>query len=569
MIWPDARRYATLTAVVVAGAVLALAGPIILAQLIDGADQGATSASLVALGVAYLGAAVASQLAALLVSYLSTTTAWRTANTLRLQMTEHVLGLDHEFHRSHSPGELIERIDGDVTSVSDFLAVVLVRVLSAVILIVGVVAVVATIEWWLGLGMALYAGSVAFVVFLHRNQAVAESVEELSASAALYGGIEERLNASEDLRANGAGSYALARFVVDTARYIKVAVRRERAFLRLWRRLQLSIMTGAVLALVVGAIGMQRGVLTIGSAFLLFQFSRRIQAPMEEISHELEVVQKVNGAMSRVVRLLATSSNIVDEGTISPPVGALAIEFDRVGFDYGDGLPVLDEIDFRIEACRSVGIIGPTGSGKTTLSRLVVRLIEASSGQILLGGVPVAEIPLAELRRRVAFVPQTVDLLSGSVANNVALFDDDISDGQIDRALTQVGLDRFVGEAKHQRLGPGGSGLSAGEGQLLALARVWLRTPDIVVLDEPTSRIDPDTEVRLESAIATLFEGRTVVVVAHRLSTLRQVDEIIVVERGRITEHDRRSTLAADSQSRYHELLRRALEPESATEVQA
>ena len=560
LIRPDARRYALLSLVVVISAAVTLTGPVILREIIDRAVAGDGDAPIAPLAAAYLAAAIGSQAAALWVSYLTTTSAWHTANNLRLQLAAHVLGLDHEFHRSHSPGELIERIDGDVTSVSDFLALVIVRIVSATALIVGAVAVVATIEWWLGVGMALYALGVALVVFVHRNEAVAESADEMSASAALYGGIEERLTASEDLRANGAGPYALARFVADTGRYLAMVVRRERAFLRLWRRLQLSIVAGSALALVVGAAGVQLGVLTIGSAFLLFQYARRIQVPLEEISHELNLVQKANGAMSRVVTLLATTSVIADDGAATAPEGPLAVAFDRVGFDYGDGLLVLRDIDLTIAPGRSVGIVGHTGSGKTTLSRLLVRLIDATTGQIRLGGVPVADLPLAELRRRVAYIPQHVDLLAGSVRDNLTLFAPDVADAEVDAALAQVGLDRFRGEGMHEPLGPGGSGLSAGESQLLALARVWLRHPDLVVLDEPTSRVDPATEAKLETAIATLFAGRTVIIVAHRLSTLRAVDEIVVVEGGQVVEHGTRADLVDDESSRYHHLLASGLE---------
>jgi len=560
LIRPDSRRYAVLTVVVVISAALALAGPVILRRVIDQAAEGATVASLATLAAAYLAAAVASQLGALAVSYLSTVTAWRTANAVRLQLTGHVLGLDHGFHRSHSPGELIERVDGDVTAVSDFLAVVVVRVVSALVLITGAVAVVATIEWWLGLAMGLYAASTAAVLFVQRNEAVEEAAAEMQAGAALYGGIEERLTASEDLRANGAGPYAMDRFVTETARYVQVAAGRERAFLRLWRRLQFSIVAGVSLALVIGAIGVGSGAITIGSAFLLFQYSRLIQHPLEEIGHELEVVQKANGAMSRVVKLLAVQSSIVDNGTTSPPDGAMSIGLDNVTFDYGDNEPVLQAIDLRIEAGRSVGIVGPTGGGKTTLSRLLVRFVEASGGEVRMGGVAIAELPLAELRRRVAYIPQTVDLVAGTVAENLTLYDPDIAEAQIDAALAEVGLDRFRGSAMHQHLGPGGVGLSAGEGQLLALARVWLREPDVVILDEPTSRVDPETELQLETAINTLFAGRTVVIVAHRLSTLDAVDEIVVVEHGRIVEHDTRSALVDDPRSRFHHLLSTGLE---------
>lgn len=569
LIAPDLGRYGGLGAIVAIGSALSLAGPILLAEIIDRAAGGSSVNTLGLLAGAYLAASVANQAAAVAVSYLGTVVAWRTANDLRMRLAAHVLDLDHEYHRSHSPGELIERIDGDVTSVTDFLATVVVKVFGAVLLVIGIIAVVTTVEWWLGVGVAAYAALVALTVIRRRDQAVAESVRELSASAALYGGIEERLTAAEDLRANGAGPYALSRFVADTGNYVGVSIDRERAFLKLWRGLQASIVLGTVMALIVGALGVEAGVMTVGSAFLLFQYIQRLQRPLEEISNELDLVQKANGAMSRVSRLLATRSAVVDEGDTTLPPGPIAVDFDGVSFHYGDEQTIVDDLDLHLPAGTSIGIVGTTGSGKTTLMRLLVRLVDATDGEIRLNGVPITDIPIHQLRRRLAVIGQNVDLMEGTVAQNVSLFRPDVPESDIDEALTQVGLDHLVGRSLLHHLGPGGLGLSAGEGQLLALARVWLRDADLIVLDEPTARVDPVTEARLERAVARLFEGRTVVIVAHRLSTLRQVDRIVVIDEGRVVEEGERQLLADDAGSRYAALLRTALETETPAEVEA
>ncbi len=565
----DRERYGGLGLLVALGAVLSLIGPLVLARIIDEAADGATIGSLTALAGIYLASSVANQITAVLVSHRATVVSWHTANDLRMELAAHVLDLDHEFHRSHSPGELIERIDGDVTKVSDFLGVVVVRVVAAAFLIVGIVAVVSTIEWWLGVGMAAYVAAIAFALVRRRDQAVAESAKELGASARLYGGIEERLTAAEDLRANGAGAYALSRFVADTGHYVGVALERERAFLRMWRSLQSSIVIGVVIALIVGAVGVGAAVLTIGQAFLLFQYVQRLQRPLEEISNELELVQKANGAMSRVNRLLGTPSAVVDVGVTEPPSGPLAVDFEGVSFHYGDDQLIVSDLDLHLPAGTSVGVVGATGSGKTTLMRLLVRLVDATDGVVRLNGVPVTEIPQAHLRRRVAVIGQNVDLLAGTVAQNVSLFRNEVPEADIDHALTQVGLDHLVGRSLLQQLGPGGLGLSAGEAQLLSLARVWLNDPDLIVLDEPTARIDPTTERRLEEAVSRLYEGRTVFIVAHRLSTLRQVDRIVVVDDGRVVEHGDRAALAADPDSRFAALLRAALETDEATGAEA
>ena len=559
LISPNARRYGVLIAVVVATGLLALTGPIILRAVIDRAADGATIAELSTLAVLYLAVAVVAQSSALAVAYLSTTAAWETANALRLQLADHVLGLDHEFHRAHSPGELIQRVDGDVSRVSDFLAIVFIRATSALVVIGGVVVVVTVIDWRVGIAMAVYVAATGYVIYRQRDASVEESADEMSASARLYGGLEERLTASEDIRANGAGAYAVGRFVEDASYHVQATVRRERSTLRMWRRLTAAVTIGAALAIVGGAIGVQSGVFSIGTAFLLFQYSQQIRRPLDEFINDFEVIQKANGAMLRVMRLFAISTTVHDaddDGIArSPEPGPLSVAFEGVSFDYGDGEPVLDRLDLQVAPGRSVGVVGHSGSGKTTVSRLLVRLVDITAGELRLGGVPIHLIGKEELRRRVAVVPQTVELVNGTIRDNLTLFDDQVDDAAVDQALREVGLDRFAGDRRNEMLGPGGSGLSAGEGQLLALARVWLREPDLVVLDEATARVDPETEARLEQAIARLFENRSVFVIAHRLSTLRRVDEIVVIERGKIVEHGPRARLEADPDSRYRELL--------------
>jgi ABC-type multidrug transport system fused ATPase/permease subunit len=547
--------------------------------IVDTATDGGTTARFVQLALLFLAVAVATQLLAVTVTRYATVTAWGTTNGLRLRLTRHVLGLDHEFHRRHTPGELIQRVDGDVTSVSDFLGQVVPKAVGGALLILGMLGVVGVIDWRLGLGMAIYLGIVVALLVSMRHRAVREASDEMGALARLYGGIEERLTASEDLRANGAGAHAMWRFVEDSSGMLRSSVRRQRAFIRLWWAVQGAVTVGSVLSLVVSATLVARGTISLGTAFLLFQYVLLMSRPLEDLIHQLETVQKANGAMVRVIDLLGVEATVVDTGTTPPPPGALGVTCRGVSFTYADGQDGLDEtgpdavatatrgaeqtilhdLDLDIAPGRSVGVVGRTGSGKTTFSRLLLRLVEPTEGTLALGGVPIADIPMAELRRRVALVPQEVELFEGTIRDNVTLFDPAPTDAAVVDALERVGL-RPLAAGIHRALGAGGAGLSAGEAQLLALARVWLRQPDLVVLDEATARIDPVTEQRLEAAVAQLIAGRTTLIIAHKLSTLRMVDEVIVFDHGRIVEHDDRSVLAAQGGSRYRHLLELALE---------
>jgi ATP-binding cassette, subfamily B, bacterial len=561
---PDARRWVGLGVLVGASSALSLAGPLVVRRVVDVATQGVhrpgTTGKLVGLALLFLAIAVATQLITVAVAWFATATAWRTTNQIRLDMARHVLGLDHEFHRTHTPGELIQRVDGDVTSVSDFLGRVVPKLSGAVSLVVGMVLVLAVVDWRLAIGALLYIGAAGWLIAKGRHRAVGESSDEMGAYARLYGGIEERLTAAEDLRANGAGRHAMWRFIDESAGAMRTSVRRESAFLRLWWAVQGSVAAGAVVALVAGTVLVKSGAITIGTAFLLFQYTLLLERPLEDVIHQLETVQKANGAMVRVIDLLAVRPIIADTGTTEPADGALRLEFRGVGFDYGDGEAVLRDIDLVVPAGHSLGVVGRTGSGKTTLSRLILRLVDTTSGTFTMGGVPVTDVPLATLRRRVAMIPQEVELFAGSVRDNVTLFDPTPSDDAVRDALRQAGLGTVADGDIHRPLGAGGGGLSAGEAQLLALARVWLRDPDLVVLDEATARVDPATEALLDDALTALMRGRTTVVIAHRLSTLRHVDDILVLDHGRVAEHGPRTVLAGDPGSRYHRLLTLALE---------
>jgi ABC-type multidrug transport system fused ATPase/permease subunit len=562
---PDAWRWVGLGALVAIGSALILTGPLIVREIVDEATAGTTQAVLTRLAILYLIVAVATQLITMAVAWMATVTAWHTTNGIRINLARHVLGLSHGFHRQHTPGELIQRVDGDVTSVSDFMGKVIPRAAGALFTMIGMIVVLVVVDWRLALGAAVYVVVAVTVIVRSRHQAVGESSDEMGSYARLYGGIEERLTAAEDLRSNGAGAHAMWRFVEDSADAMVSAVRREKAFLRMWWAVDSSVGAGSIVSLVVSAMLVSRGVISVGDAFLLFQYVLLLARPLEDMVDQLETVQKANGAMVRVIELLAVEPEIRDNGTTPPPVGPLSIEFRHVDFDYGDDQSVLRSIDVHFAAGHSVGIIGRTGSGKTTMSRLVLRLIDATGGTLLLGGIPIEQIPLADLRRRVALVPQEVELLSGTIRDNVTLFDDGPTDDAVTSALRNAGLETLADGGIHRRLGAGGTGLSAGEAQLLALARVWLRDPDIVVLDEATARVDPATEERLEAAIARLTLGRTTLIIAHRLSTLRHVDEILVLDHGRIIEHGNRVDLADNIDSRYRNLLELALDDEAVT----
>jgi ATP-binding cassette subfamily B protein len=261
----------------------------------------------------------------------------------------------------------------------------------------------------------------------------------------------------------------------------------------------------------------------------------------------------------RVRELLATQSRIVDGPGATFGQGALSVQLDSVSFAY-ESEPVLRSVSCCVEPGEVLGLLGRTGSGKTTISRLLFRLHDATEGVVRLGGVDVRDARLTSLRQRIGLVTQDVQLFQGTLRDNVTLFDRSVSDVRLCDVFSdaQLGLEEWLSSLPNgldTQLGAGGRGLSAGEAQLVALARVFLKDPGLVVLDEASSRLDPHTQQLLERAVTRLLDGRTGVVIAHRLATVERADRILILEDGRVAEFGRRADLARNPESRFARLL--------------
>lgn len=308
-----------------------------------------------------------------------------------------------------------------------------------------------------------------------------------------------------------------------------------------------------------GATLYRSGAITLGTVYLLFRYTSMLREPLEQISNELQNVQTAVAGFVRVGQLLAERPTVTDAGERTLPAGALPVELDGVSFAYRDGVPVLEGVTLHLPAGRVLGVVGRSGSGKTTLTRLLLRLADPTEGVVRVGGTDLREVQLAALRAQVGLATQDVQLFNASVRDNLTLFGAvDADDARLIEVLDSLGLGgwrRALPDALDTPLGPGGAGLSAGEAQLLAFARVFLRDPGLVILDEAASRVDPATEARIERALDTLLAGRTAIIIAHRLATVGRADEILVLEQGRIAEHGARPALAADPRSRFARLL--------------
>lgn len=565
---PLRGRMWLLSFVVLVNIALQLINPQLIRRFIDGALGGESAAALVPVALWFIGIAIVQQGVAMWATYLAEVVGWSATNNLRSDLADHVVHLDLGYHKAHSPGELIERIDGDVTNLSNFFSAMTIKVIGNGALIVGILVLLFAESWLIGtLVTGITIISLIAMSGLHQV-AVPWWKAERAAAAQTYGFVGEQIDGTEDITANGAAGYMQHRFAEMLRRWLPLEIRGWMGFAILWSTSLLLYGASTSIVFIAGSYLFGIGTVTIGSVYLIFHYTEMTRRPIEQIRSQFEDLQKAGAAIARVEELFATQNQLRPAGDSPMSGGPLAVEFDHVSFAYrDDGADsddiVLDDVSFVIEPGRIVGLLGRTGSGKSTIARLITRLYEPQHGEIRVGGVATWDTPLADLRARVGMVTQDVQLFRASVRENLTFFDTSVTDERILDVIDRLELTEWLEglpDGLDTMLESGSGGLSAGQGQLLAFTRIFLADPGVVVLDEASSRLDPATELLIERAVDHLLEDRTGIIIAHRLHTVTRADDIIVLEDGVVAETGRRTELAADETSRFARLLATGME---------
>ncbi|HEX3917971.1 MAG TPA: ABC transporter ATP-binding protein [Caulobacteraceae bacterium] len=571
---PQGGRVALLALALVAGVALQLAGPQLTSRFIDVVARDKARAPLGELewlAGLFIAVTVAAQLVRMAGAYFSSSVGWAATNQLRLDLARHCLALDMGFHNRRTAGELIERIDGDVSSLTQVFSQFVFQILGSGLLILGILAVLFVKSVWVGAALSLFAAAAFAVLQRTRNLGVPLFAAVRQARADLAGFVEERLGGLDDIRANGGGEHVMGQMGALnsdlTTRGVR-AIRVAAVFIVLVTNG--VFITGFTLALGLGVWLFQQGRASIGSIYLLVQYTAMLRSPLEQIGTQFQALQQAMASLGRVRELQATPEKITGGPGAGWGSSAPAISFEHVGFAYDEGAAVLHDISFRLAPGETLGLLGRTGSGKTTITRLLARLYDPAAGAVRLDGRDLRDARLDELRAHVGVVTQDVQLFRADIRENLTLFDPTLPDARLIEALQDLGLGPWFArqpQGLDTLLEAGAGQLSAGEAQLLAFARVFLRDPGLVVLDEASSRLDPATEALIEDTLQRLLgrvgaskRPRTAVIVAHRLATVARVDRIMILEAGRIVEEGERAALAADPTSRFARLLRTGLE---------
>ncbi|GAA1792038.1 ABC transporter ATP-binding protein [Planosporangium flavigriseum] len=484
---------------------------------------------------------------------------------IRTRTFRHIHDLSMLHQQSERRGSLVSRVTGDVDQMSQFLQ------WGGVILLVSLgqltitTVVMATYSWQLTLVVYAAFAPVVFVIrHFQKRLTVAYGVVRAHVGTMLAA-ISESVVGAAVIRAYGVRRRTESRLdaaIEDNRRAQFTALRTSVTSFTAgeWAS---GLATAAVV--VVGVLLGIGGHLTVGqlTAFL-FLVTLFVQ-PVQIATEVLNEAQNAIAGWRRVLDVLDQAPDVADPGEagLDLPPGPIDVRFSHVRFAYPGGPEVLSDVDLAIPAQIRVAVVGETGSGKTTFAKLLTRLMDPTSGQVLLSGVALTDVRFASLRRRVVMVPQDGFLFDASVADNVRFARPDISDEDLYLAFAELGLADWVDglvEGLSTQVGERGEALSVGERQLVALARAYVADPDLLVLDEATSAVDPATEVRLQRTLDAVTRGRTTIAIAHRLSTAQAADEVLVVDRGRVVQRGPHDELVRDPESVYGRLYASWLE---------
>lgn len=459
---------------------------------------------------------------------------------LRKEIFGHLQKLQLSFYDRNPVGRLVTRVTTDVDILNDLFASGVVAIFGDVFSLVSIMVVMMD----LNLGLALRTFSVlpliVAITMLFRK-AVRESYRRIRvAIARINAYLQEHLTGMTVLQLFNRESHSFEEFEKINRAHMDAYKDSIMAYGLFYPAVELVGTLAAAIILYRGGIMTLDGAVTIGTAIAFIQYSQRFFRPIQDLSDKYNILQAAMASAERIFKLLDSPVTIQDPARpLAPTLSQGQVEFRHVGFAYTADQRVLEDVSFTLEPGQTVAIVGHTGAGKTTLTSLLLRFYDVQEGQVLLDGIDTRDLLLCELRKNFGMVLQDPFLFSGTVAGNIRLGTTGISDEQLREAARKVNILDFIESLPggfDEPVKERGSTLSVGQKQLLSFARALAHNPKILILDEATSSVDPETEYVIREALRRLLENRTSLVIAHRLSTIQNASKIVVMHKGRVRE---------------------------------
>jgi len=482
--------------------------------------------------------------------YLLQTVGQNALADLRQKMFEHILKQDMRFFNKTPVGQLVARLSSDIEALTELLSTSIVIVVSNLITLVGIIGVMFALNWRMAiLGLAMLP--IMAVSTLYYRKKIRKETRTMHKLVGDYQAfINEQSGGMLIVQLFGRQELSRREFDSINTEYLEVQNKVRDQYTNFSSVLQILTTMGLVIVLYGGAQGVMAGWATLGMLISFIEYTRRSFTPILQLSEQFAQIQSALSAGERIARLLKTEPHILETENPQPNADiAHSITLEDVHFHYDADAPVLRGINLTIPEGQRVAIVGATGAGKTSLAGIIARFYDVTGGSIKIGGLDVRDMALAELRNHVMVVPQIPYCFDGTIADNLTLFNPHITREQMIAGAEAACASKFIEKLPNTydyKLLPGGANLSQGQRQLLALARALIHNPNsILVLDEATSNIDTETETLIQEGLERVLMGRTSIIIAHRLSTVRDADRILVMKQGLIVEDGTHDELLA------------------------
>jgi ATP-binding cassette, subfamily B, bacterial len=468
----------------------------------------------------------------------------RVLYAVRTKLFAHLQTLSLDFYERERTGRVVARMTNDIDAMSDLVTDGLVTFITSVITLLGVAGILVLMDWQLALATLTVAPALALAATRFRRQSSAawRRVRETATVVTVH--LQEALSGVRAIQ-------AFRRERTTAERFAEAAHAERRAHQRTIRLASLFFpgveFAGAAASVVVLGIGGRQvlaGALEIGTLAAFLLYLRSLFDPVQQLSELYDTFQSATAGAERVGTVLSVEPTVREAAEPVPlpaPRGEIRLEGVRFGYSSAEGdLPeVLHGVDLHVPAGSTLALVGPTGAGKSTVAKLIARFYDPRSGTVSLDGIDLRQVRLADLRRAMGYVPQEGFLFSGTVADNIGFGRPEATRVEIEAAAEAVGAEPVIAalpQGFDTEVGERGALVSAGERQLVAFARAWIADPALLVLDEATSNLDVVTEAQVQQALRNLRQGRTTIIIAHRLSTVIEADQVAIVEDGRVVE---------------------------------
>jgi len=492
--------------------------------------------------------------------YLSTWVGQHVVDALRRDLFDHVIHQSMAFHQQERVGEVTSRLTNDVNAVSQIASSGILNLVSDLLSLVGIIVVMASLSVRLTL-VTLISIPVVVVSMGLLGKAMRKTYRDVQqALAEVSAGVEQGVAGMKVAQSLSQESFTIEQFESLSLRNMKANLRAGLLFAAVFPTMTITNMLGIALVVGYGGSLAAEGAITVGVLLAFLGYVYRFFGPLRELSLVYNTFQTAGAALDRIVDYLQRKPEIAESEEPRRPEGGFEgdVTLEDVTFSY-DESPVLKDVDLQVRAGETAALVGPTGAGKSTLVKLVARLYDPEEGVVRIDGIDAREMASADLRRLVTIVPQDVFLFADTIRENVRYGDPDADEAEVERAARRAQAHAFIEklpEGYESQVGELGAMLSGGQKQLVAFARALLADPKILILDEATANVDAYTEALIQRAMEEIRKDRTTIIIAHRFSTLRQADRIVVVDEGRIVGQGTHEELIAEN-AVYQRLYRR------------